>query len=122
MKAILYISIGASIGASSRWLASLYLNNPDHQIKIGTLLVNLVGALLIGILYQHSSEKGLSEELRQMLVIGFLGSLTTFSTFSLEAWLLLSKGQFSWAVLHPMIHVTGCLLLVSLGARLAQAW
>lgn len=121
MKTIICISIGASLGATLRWLMGLYLNNSEHQIQIGTLVANLLGAFLIGALYQYGSEKALPEELRQMLIIGFLGSLTTFSTFSLEAWLLLSKGQVSWAILHPIVHIVGCLCLVSIGAIIARS-
>jgi len=112
---LVYIWIGAGIGASIRWLLSDYFSRTLADISLGTLLANLLGAFLIGLFYQLSYERGWSEEVKLALIVGGLGSLTTFSAFSLESWQLASGYQTLWFFGHILLHVAGCLVMVSIG-------
>ncbi len=84
---IAVISLGASIGAVLRWLCGVWLNDRWHGFPLGTLFVNCVGGLLVGVALAWF-ERTPGEMLRLLLVTGLLGGFTTFSAFSLEAGLL----------------------------------
>ncbi|MBV7388633.1 fluoride efflux transporter CrcB [Pasteurellaceae bacterium TAE3-ERU1] len=85
MKFVLLIALGASIGAVCRWLLSLWLNPLDEHLALGTLVANVAGCFIIGLaMAAFFSHPNTSAELRVFLVTGFLGSLTTFSSFSGE--------------------------------------
>jgi len=107
---------GAAFGALSRWGLSTYFNPLFPTVPLGTLLANLLGGYLIGIAVAvFTSHAGLPAELRLFVITGFLGGLTTFSTFSAEIVSLITGGQFSWALVAVAVHVLGSLLLTLLG-------
>lgn len=107
---------GAACGALSRWGLSSYFNPLFPTVPLGTLLANLIGGYLIGIAVAvFSSHAGLPPEARLFAVTGFLGGLTTFSTFSAEIAALLSSGQFGWALAGVIAHLFGSLTLTLLG-------
>lgn len=123
--AFLAIGVGAVLGAWLRWILALVLNPVFPAVPLGTLVANLAGGYLIGIMVgllgQHSA---LPPEVRLFAVTGFLGSLTTFSTFSAESVGLLSRGEYGWAATHIGLHLAGSLLLTVLGmhtVRMLQA-
>jgi len=123
--AFLAIGVGAVLGAWLRWIFALLLNPVFPALPLGTLVVNLAGGYVIGIMIellgQHSA---LPPELRLFAVTGFLGSLTTFSTFSAESVGLLSRGEYGWAATHIGLHLAGSLLMTVLGmhtVRMLQA-
>ena len=102
------VAVGATLGAWLRWGLSLWLNARVENLPIGTLLANLGGGYMIGVavgVFQSLPE--LSPEWRLLLVTGFLGGLTTFSTFSAESMALLQRGAYGWAFLHSGIHLIG---------------
>jgi len=110
------ISIGASCGAVLRWFLALQLNAFFPTIPPGTLAANLIGGYLIGLAVGFFSEYPLvSPEMRLLIITGFLGGLTTFSTFSAEVVSLLQEGRIAWAVGSIGLHVTGSILLTILG-------
>ena len=115
------VGLGAALGAWARWGAGLLLNAVVPNLPLGTLLVNLVGGLLIGMMIGFA-ELGLFEQthIRLLIVTGFLGGLTTFSTFSGEGLLLLQKHAYGWALFHMSSHVFGALLMAALGFSLVQ--
>ena len=117
---VLAVAAGAAIGALLRWLAGLWLNASWAGFPLGTLLVNCVGGLLIGIALAWF-ERSPNELLRLLLVTGFLGGLTTFSAFSVESLLLLQRGQWVLAATHTLAHVLGALACAALGFRVAQS-
>jgi CrcB protein len=85
-------------------------------VPLGTLAANLGGGYLIGLaLAWFAMNPGVSPETRLLLVTGFLGALTTFSTFSAEAVTLLQRQQFGWAAAHVLLHLAGSLLATVLG-------
>ncbi len=108
---------GAALGAILRYLLGSLLNPLYPVIPIGTLVANLLGGLLMGLLVAYSA--GLSLEIRLLLATGFLGGLTTFSTFSAEAFLLLQQGRIAQAMLLIGVHVIGSLLMTATGFALA---
>ena len=116
MAAILAVGIGAAIGAWIRWGLGLWLNAMLPQLPLGTLTANLVGGYLIGLaLAWFALGEGVPPEARLLIVTGFLGGLTTFSTFSAEAVGLLSRQQYAWAATHIGAHLIGSMLATTLG-------
>ncbi|CAM5797094.1 fluoride efflux transporter CrcB [Rhizobacter fulvus] len=111
---IVAVAVGAAIGALARWLAGLWLNAQWSGFPLGTLLVNCVGGLLIGMALAWF-ERTPNELLRLLLVTGFLGGLTTFSSFSGESLVLLHRGQFVLAFGHSAAHLLGSLAFAALG-------
>lgn len=116
LNSILAISLGASIGAVLRWLLGLSLNSLFPTIPPGTLAANLIGGYLIGLAIAFfSGHPGLSPEWRLLIITGFLGGLTTFSTFSAEITTLIQQGRLIWAGIAISTHVGGSLLMTILG-------
>ena len=110
------VGIGAAVGAWLRWGLSLAFNARIESLPLGTLAANLIGGYLIGIavaLFQDMPQ--LAPEWRLLLVTGFLGGLTTFSTFSAEAVVLLQRGAYGWALLHSGVHLLGSVALCIAG-------
>ncbi len=115
------VAIGAALGALTRWQVSLWLNTRWLGFPLGTVLVNIVGGLLIGMALEWLGRHP-SDLLKLLLVTGFLGGLTTFSAFSGESLALLRQGAFGMATAHTLAHVLGALGAAALGMRLVQAW
>ncbi len=113
---IVLISVGAAIGAVFRWLLGLGLNQLFPALPLGTLAANLIGGYLIGIAVETlSGPLVLAPELRLLIITGFLGGLTTFSTFSAEVTQLLQQGRLAMAGAAIAAHVCGSVLLTMLG-------
>lgn len=115
-NSILAISIGAAIGAVGRWLLSLWLNKVFVFIPLGTLVANLVGGYLIGVAFAlFANHPSWSAEWRLLFITGFLGGLTTFSTFSIETVGLLQQEKWLWAAMQISLHVLGSLVMTLMG-------
>ncbi len=113
---IVAVSIGAALGALLRWALSVQLNAILPTLPLGTLTANLGGGYLIGVavaLFSHIPS--IPIEWRLFIVTGFLGGLTTFSTFSAETTTLLREGQIGWASLIVVVHVGGSLIMTLFG-------
>lgn len=116
LGSVLAISLGAALGALLRWLLALWLNGLFPTVPPGTLLANVVGGYMIGLamgLFAH--QVALPPEWRLFVVTGFLGGLTTFSTFSAEVVTLLQQGRLLWAAGAISLHVLGSLLATLAG-------
>lgn len=123
MVSVLAISIGASLGALGRWGLGLWLSPSSAVIPWGTLAANLVGGYLIGIcvaVFQALPQ--LDPVWRLALVTGFLGGLTTFSSFSAEVVTLLMQQRYALALGTASLHVAGSLLLTVAGIWTANHW
>ena len=119
MGAVLAISVGASIGALARWGLGLWLT-PGGVIPWGTLAANLVGGYLIGVcLAVFQALPDLDPAWRLAIVTGFLGGLTTFSSFSAEVVTLLQQTRYALAFGTALLHVAGSLLLTIAGYHTA---
>lgn len=114
--AFVAIGIGAACGAWLRWGLGLWLNPVFPTLPMGTLAANLLGGYLIGLsIAFFAQQPGLSPEWRLLIITGFLGGLTTFSTFSAEIFTLLSRQQWSWGALSVVLHLAGSVLMTALG-------
>lgn len=116
------VAIGGALGAVSRyWLMTFVSNVSSHRIPWGTLAVNVLGSFVIGMLYILISERMLmSEQWRAILIVGYLGAFTTFSTFSLDAVILMQQGFFLQAGSYILASVVLCLLFAWLGIALMR--
>lgn len=114
------VGIGAALGAWLRWGLGLLLNAMHPAMPIGTLAANLVGGYLMGLAMGLFALNTPSTELRLLITTGFLGGLTTFSTFSAEAVGLLQRNEYGWATVHISSHVIGSLLMTALGFMTIQ--
>jgi CrcB protein len=113
---LLAVGGGAASGAWLRWWLGILLNPLFPTLPFGTLVANLIGGYLIGLVLGAASHfDALPPEIRLLVTTGFLGGLTTFSTFSGEAATLLSRGQFGWATAHVLAHGVGSVALTFAG-------
>ncbi|HEY7986798.1 MAG TPA: fluoride efflux transporter CrcB [Methylophilaceae bacterium] len=115
-NAFFAVGIGAAIGAWMRWGLSIWLNPVLPSLPLGTLSANLIGGYLIGIAAGFfANAPNLAPELRLLIITGFLGGLTTFSSFSVEAVGLIARQQYGWAMSHILGHLLGSLAMTALG-------
>lgn len=115
-KAIVAISIGSSIGAVLRWFLGTQLNSLFPTIPPGTLTANLVGGYIVGLAIAYFSQApDISPEWRLLIITGFCGGLTTFSTFSAEVVTLLQQDKLTWAMSAIAIHVSGSVVMTLAG-------
>lgn len=113
------VAVGAALGALTRWQAGLLFNGRWMGFPLGTLLVNIVGGLLIGMALEWFGRQP-NELMKLLLVTGFLGGLTTFSAFSGESLALLQRGDFGMALAHTLAHVVGSLAAAAAGCALMR--
>ncbi len=114
INAFFAVGAGAACGAWLRWGFAFLLN--QGLMPIGTLLANLLGAYLMGLaLAVFMYIPSISNEMKLMITTGFLGGLTTFSTFSAESFGLLQRQEYAWVIVHILSHVVGSLLMIALG-------
>lgn len=106
--AFIAIGLGAALGAWLRWGLGLLLNPVFPTLPLGTLAANLLGGFLMGMTMQFLLEHALlAPELRLAITTGFLGGLTTFSTFSAETVTLLLREEYFWVLAIILVHVIG---------------
>jgi CrcB protein len=116
LKSILVISAGGAIGCLVRWVLGARFNGLFASIPLGTLIANLVGCYLIGLAIAYLGARPmLAPEWRLFLITGFLGGLTTFSSFSAEVVTMLQNGRMMWAFATLSLHVMGGLAMTFLG-------
>jgi CrcB protein len=122
LAAVAAISAGASLGALVRWLLAGRFNPMFPALPLGTLAANLLGGYLIGIAVALFAQlPDLSPQLRLFVITGFLGGLTTFSTFSAEVVTQLQQGHTAWALATALAHLLGSFTLTALGI-LTVSW
>jgi CrcB protein len=110
----LAVAGGAAVGGVLRWRVGLWLNTAGSLLPLGTLMVNCLGGLLMG-LALALLPRDHDDFWRLLLMTGVLGGFTTFSAFSGESLLLLQRGHFGMAALHTGAHVLGALVCVAAG-------
>jgi CrcB protein len=115
-KSILAITLGAALGSLLRWQLGAKLNSIFPTIPPGTLAANLIGAYVIGLgIAFFATFSAISPEWRLLVITGFCGGLTTFSTFSAEITTLLQQGRITWALGAVAAHVVGSVAMTFAG-------
>ena len=111
------VGVAAAFGAWLRWLITYFLSTIDPSLPHGTLVVNLIGGLFIGISFAaiQSTSIDVSEEIKLILNVGFLGAFTTFSTYSMELLNLFLKGEIALGIFFGALNVIGALLFCFIG-------
>ena len=120
LKLIFAISVGSVAGGLLRWFLSLKLNVIAFTIPLGTLVSNLIAGYIIGLAIAFFNHTPLSPEWRLLIITGFCGGLSTFSTFSAEIVNFLQEGRFGWGLTTIAIHVAGSVLMTFLGVLTYQ--
>ncbi len=115
------VGAGAAVGAWLRWWLGILLNPIFPTLPLGTLAANLLGGFLMGLAMGFVAQyEAMPVELRLLLMTGFLGGLTTFSTFSAETVTLLLREQYGWMAAIIGIHVAGSVLMTVAGLNVVR--
>ena len=122
MKYLLFIALGGASGAVARYVVATWVHELwEGHVPVGTLLVNLVGSFAIGIIFVLIVEKQIiHQDWRSVLMVGFLGAFTTFSTFSLETIVLIESGHILHALGYMFMSVAFCLLAAGFAIYLTR--
>lgn len=120
MKEIIYVALGGSLGSVGRYLIGLfYAQFSTSGYPLGTLTVNLLGSLIIGVLSALYIKSG-SSTIQFMLITGFCGGFTTFSTFSLDSLKLLQSGEYTQFLIYAAVSMIGGIFLCISGFWITQ--
>ncbi len=118
LQIIFSVGLGGALGSILRFYAVDYIHKLGiNSFPIGILFVNLVGSLIIGILYAYFLTQEISTAVKAFLVAGFLGGLTTFSTFALDTYLLFNS-SLNFAILNIALNLFGSIFLVMIGFKI----
>ena len=125
LKSYLWVGIGSACGGMARfWVSGIVAERVGQRFPWGTIIINITGSLIIGILYALTLPDGRLNTSRiivlQLLMVGVCGGYTTFSSFSLQTLTLARDGQWLWAGGNVLISVVACLIAVWLGFVLGQ--
>ncbi|HUD48775.1 MAG TPA: fluoride efflux transporter CrcB [Candidatus Baltobacteraceae bacterium] len=125
LKSYLWVGLGSAFGGVARfWVSGIVAERVGQRFPWGTIIINITGSMIIGILYALTSPEGRLNTSRviatQLLMVGVCGGFTTFSSFSLQTLTLAREGQWLWAGGNVLISVVVCLTAVWLGFLLGQ--
>ncbi|CNC00347.1 camphor resistance protein CrcB [Yersinia frederiksenii] len=119
---LLAVFIGGGVGSVARWLVSMKLNSQPSHIPVGTLIVNVVGAFIIGLaLALFTRMTHIDPVWKLLITTGFCGGLTTFSTFSVEVVYLIQDGKLAWAAGTVLLNLAGSLAMTMLAFILVNS-
>ncbi len=122
MKFILFIALGGAGGAVSRYLLGYWIHTLwEGRLPLGTLLVNMLGSFAIGVVFVLIERQILHPDWRGVLMVGFLGAFTTFSTFSLETVNLIEAGHVGHALAYMLASAALCVVMAGSAIQLTRA-
>lgn len=122
LKNLAIVATGGALGAMVRYLLAVYLNQPKWELSWGTMIANVAGSFLMGMLLAYDHQRAFSETMRMFLMVGFCGALTTFSSFAAETLLLTQEAKFLASISTLGLHVVGSLLAVAAGYAIWGKW
>lgn len=115
-KSVAAVSVGGIVGCLLRWLLGLWFNTQPSVVPLGTLAANLVGGYIVGVAVAFFAiNNNLPPEWRLLVITGFCGGLTTFSSFSAEVITMLRQDRMVWACSTIALHLFGSLLMTFAG-------
>ncbi len=115
-RSVVAVCVGGSAGCLLRWYLGMWLNGPASVVPLGTLAANLIGGYLVGVAVAFFAlNNTLTPEWRLLVITGFCGGLTTFSSFSAEVVLMLRQDRALWAFATVALHLGGSLLMTFAG-------
>jgi len=121
-SAFVVVAVGAVLGAWLRWLLVAKFNATVPNLPLGTLIANVGGGLVVGFVVAWlTATPQLHPNVRLFVITGFLGALTTFSSFSAESLELLQAGRYGWALAHSAAHLFGSLAAAAAGFAACRA-
>ncbi len=120
LATIIAVASGGAIGATMRLVINISVNRHlVHSIPLGTLVVNLLGSFIIGMLFAYFHlNTSISPHVKTFMVTGILGALTTYSTFAIESFFLLEAGNYIEAFTNMALNLFGTILLAGIGYTL----
>jgi fluoride exporter len=122
MNYILFVALGGATGAVSRYLLANWVHGMwEGRLPVGTLLVNLVGSTAIGVIFVLIERQVIHADWRGVLMVGFLGAFTTFSTFSLETIGLIEGGHYWHAAGYAVLSTVSCIVMAGVAIQ-ATRW
>ena len=122
LSAFVVVAVGAVLGAWLRWLLVAKYNAVLPHLPLGTLIANVGGGFLVGFVVAWlAGTPQFHPNVRLFIITGFLGALTTFSSFSAESLELLQAGRYAWALAHSAAHLLGSLVAAALGFATLRA-
>lgn len=122
VSAFVVVAVGAVLGAWLRWFLVGEFNGVLRHLPLGTLIANIGGGLVVGFVVAWlATSPQIHPNVRLFVITGFLGALTTFSSFSAESLELLQAGRYGWAVAHSMLHLFGSLAAAAIGFAACRA-
>ena len=116
----LYVFLGGGAGSLCRYAIALFLKKQAFAFPAATLLANVLACLILGFLFAFAANGKLSETQKLLLMTGFCGGFSTFSTFSAETFALIQDGNMMFALLNILLSVAICLIGIYIGYYLAQ--
>ena len=121
MNNYLAVALGGALGSLGRyWLTISLVRYPPHWLPLGTVSVNVLGSLIIGLVWAYLQQRNESEFIRLFVAVGILGGFTTFSTFSLETVYLIGESEWVRALINIMMNVVSCLLAAAAGLGIGR--
>jgi len=122
VSAFAVVAVGAVLGAWLRWLLVAKYNAVVPNLPLGTLIANVGGGFVVGLIVAWlAASPQIHPNVRLFVITGFLGALTTFSSFSAESLELLQAGRYGWALAHSAAHLFGSLAAAALGFAACRA-
>lgn len=122
MNNLIWVALGGALGSSLRYLSTNLIKYLYPNFPFGTLFVNIFGSFLIGFLMNYLEEKNISESfIKYFIIIGLLGSYTTFSAFSFEVIDMINNHRIFISIIYVLISVISCLIFAYLGYNLHKA-
>ena len=122
VSAFVVVAVGAVLGAWLRWLLVAKYNAVVPNLPLGTLIANVGGGFVVGLIVAWlAASPQIHPNVRLFVITGFLGALTTFSSFSAESLELLQAGRYGWALAHSAAHLFGSLAAAALGFAACRA-